>query len=143
MAQLDRFLSAMVSQRASALRLDETALAELEIAGAARPVTKTAAHQRAGRRAAARDRDRRRPPRRSTPASPTAFGYVSDDGAFAVDGDARRSDAGSVRMTIDEGRERQRLNGHAAAIPAGRAARAAAAPPPTAPRQRRIRRCGS
>ena len=40
MAQLDRFLSAMVSHRASALRLDETALAELEISGAARPVTK-------------------------------------------------------------------------------------------------------
>ena len=40
MAQLDRFLSAMVSHRASALRLDEGALAELEIAGASRPVTK-------------------------------------------------------------------------------------------------------
>ena len=41
MAQLDRFLSAMVSHRASALRLDEGALAELEIAGASRPVTKS------------------------------------------------------------------------------------------------------
>ena len=40
MAQLDRFLSAMVSHRASALCLDEGTLAELEIAGASRPVTK-------------------------------------------------------------------------------------------------------
>ncbi|MEO8624971.1 MAG: hypothetical protein ABI625_28060, partial [bacterium] len=41
MAQLDRLLSVMVSQRATALRLDEADVAELEIGGASRPVTKT------------------------------------------------------------------------------------------------------
>ena len=41
MAQLDRLLAVMVSQRATALRLDESELAELEIGGASRPVTKT------------------------------------------------------------------------------------------------------
>src|SRR5437763_288643 len=84
MAQLDRFLSAMVSHRASALRLDETALAELEISGAARPVTKaplTAAQvvsllreiapAAAGEALAA--------------GQPTAFGYVSDEGALVID----------------------------------------------------------
>ena len=40
MAQLDRLLSVMVSQRATALRLDESQLAELDIGGTRRPVTK-------------------------------------------------------------------------------------------------------
>src|SRR3979411_2009304 len=42
MPQLDRLLSLMVSQRATALKLHESELAELEIAGAPRPMTKTA-----------------------------------------------------------------------------------------------------
>ena len=42
MPQIDRLLSVMMSQRANALRLNEHELAELEIAGVARPVTKTA-----------------------------------------------------------------------------------------------------
>src|SRR3954469_6651897 len=110
MAQLDRFLSAMVSHRASALRLDETALAELEISGTARPVTKaplTAAQvvsllrevapAAAGEALAA--------------GQPTSFGYVSDEGAFAVDA-TRNAGRWQVRITIDEGRERDRLLDH-------------------------------
>ena len=111
MAQLDRFLSAMVSHRASALRLDETALAELEISGAARPVTKaplTAAQVVSLLREIA--------PAPSSEAlaagQPTSFGYVSDEGAFAID--ATRSEGRwQVRITIDEGRERDRLVDHA------------------------------
>ena len=87
MAQLDRFLSAMVSHRATALRLDEGALAELEIAGAARPVTKaplTSSQVLQLLREVA--------PATSGEAlgagQPTAFDYVSEDGAFAID--ARR-----------------------------------------------------
>ena len=87
MAQLDRFLSAMVSHRASALRLDEGGLAELEIAGASRPVTKaplTAAQVLQLLREVA--------PAAAGEAlgagQPTSFGYVSDVGAFAID--ARR-----------------------------------------------------
>jgi twitching motility protein PilT len=111
MAQLDRFLSAMVSHRASALRLDETALAELEISGAARPVTKaplTAAQVVSLLREVA--------PAASGEAlaagQPTAFGYVSDEGAFAIDA-TRTGGRWQVRITIDEGRERDRLVDHA------------------------------
>src|SRR6476660_6217808 len=111
MAQLDRFLSAMVSHRASALRLDETALAELEISGAARPVTKaplTAAQVVSLLREVA--------PASSSEAlaagQPTSFGYVSDEGAFAIDA-TRIGGRWQVRITIDEGRERDRLVDHA------------------------------
>ena len=83
MAQLDRLLSVMVSQRASALRLDESQLAELDIAGAPRPVTKTpltgaqvlslvrevAPVQAASLLDAGQGAD---------------FNYLSDDGAFTV-----------------------------------------------------------
>src|SRR5437763_4420036 len=111
MAQLDRFLSAMVSHRASALRLDETALAELEISGAARPVTKaplTAAQvvsllreiapAAAGEALAA--------------GQAASFGYVSDEGAFEIDA-TRNGGRWQVRITIDAGRERDRLVDHA------------------------------
>src|SRR4051794_30342708 len=111
MAQLDRFLSAMVSHRANALRLDEGALAELEIAGASRPVTKapltTAQVLQLLREVA---------PPASVEAlgagQPTSFGYVSDDGAFAVDA-RRASSLWQVRITIDASRERDRLVDHA------------------------------
>jgi twitching motility protein PilT len=115
MPQIDRLLSVMTSQRASALRLNEHELAELEIAGAARPVTKTAltsaqvvslvreiapadaaSHLDAGRAA--------------------SFDYVSGDGAFHVE-PSREGDRWRATVTMDERRERQRLNGHVAAAP--------------------------
>jgi twitching motility protein PilT len=134
MAQLDRFLSAMVSHRATALRLDEGALAELEISGAARPVTKaplTSAQVVQLLREVA--------PAASGEAlgasQPTTFGYVSEDGAFAID--ARREAARwQVRITIDAGRERDRLVDHARDLEGARGAAstaAAAHPTPSAP----------
>ena len=114
----------MVSHRASALRLDENALAELEIAGAARPVTKaplTAAQVVALLREIA-------PPAAGDAldaGQPTTFDYVSDDGAFAID--AKR-DGGrwQVRITIDAGRERDRLVDHARDLGGARSAAAEA-----------------
>ncbi|HEX7979321.1 MAG TPA: type IV pilus twitching motility protein PilT [Gemmatimonadaceae bacterium] len=126
MAQLDRFLSAMVSHRASALHLDETALAELEISGAARPVTKaplTAAQVVSLLREVA--------PANSSEAlaagQPTSFGYVSDEGAFAIDA-TRNGGRWQVRITIDEGRERDRLVDHARDLGGARGAVAEAPP---------------
>ena len=120
MSQLDRFLSAMVSHRASALRLHEGALAELEIAGASRPVTKApltgaqvlqllreVAPAAAGEVLAA--------------GQPATFDYVSEDGAFTID--ARRdASRWQVRITIDAGRERDRLVDHARDLGEARAA---------------------
>jgi len=133
MAQLDRFLSAMVSHRATALRLDEGALAELEIAGAARPVTKApltssqvlqllreVAPATAGEALGA--------------GQPTAFDYVSEDGAFAIDA-RREASRWQVRITIDAGRERDRLVDHARDLEGARGAvstAAAAHPTPSA-----------
>src|SRR6476659_6624435 len=120
MAQLDRFLSAMVSHRANALRLDETALAELEISGTARPVTKaplTAAQVVSLVREVA--------PAAASEAlaagQPTSFGYVSDEGAFAIDA-KREGGQWKVRITIDEGRERDRLVDHARDLGGARSA---------------------
>jgi twitching motility protein PilT len=110
MPQLDRLLSVMVSQRASALKLHESELAELEIAGAPRPMTKTAL---TGPQVVALLRE-------IAPAEaaalldagkPTQFDYVSEDGAFRVEA-ARAGTQWRARVTIDERRERQRLNGH-------------------------------
>jgi twitching motility protein PilT len=110
MPQLDRLLSVMVSQRASALKLHESELAELEIAGAPRPMTKTAL---TGPQVVALLRE-------IAPAEaaalldagkPTEFDYVSEDGAFRVEA-ARDGTQWRARVTIDERRERQRLNGH-------------------------------
>jgi twitching motility protein PilT len=107
MAQLDRLLSVMVSQRATALRLDEGEPAELEIAGASRPVTKTpltgpqvvALLREIASGDAAANLDN---------GLPTDFAYLSDDGAFHVD--VQRDDTRwCARVTIDEARERQRL----------------------------------
>jgi twitching motility protein PilT len=128
MPQLDRFLSAMVSHRASALRLDETALAELEISGAARPVTKaplTAAQVVSLLREVAPA-----PAGEALAAGqPTSFSYVSDDGAFNIDA-TRSAGRWQVRITIDEGRERDRLIDHARDLGGSRGA---AAEPPLAP----------
>jgi twitching motility protein PilT len=133
MAQLDRFLSAMVSHRASALRLDEGALAELEIAGASRPVTKaplTSAQVLGLLREIA-------PAAASevlAAGKPASFSYVSDEGAFAIDA-RREASRWQVRITIDAGRERDRLVDHARDLGGARTAAAqsaAAEPTPSA-----------
>ncbi len=141
MPQLDRLLSVMVSQRATALKLHESELAELEIAGAPRPMTKTALTSQQvvsllreiAPAEAAADLDAGRA---------TQFGYVSEDGAFCIDA-AREGVHWRARVTFDERRERQRLSGHArpeipeytAQAPTAPAAPAAPAAPraPTAP----------
>ncbi|MES2179614.1 MAG: ATPase, T2SS/T4P/T4SS family, partial [Gemmatimonadota bacterium] len=132
MAQLDRFLAVMVSQNATALRLDEGELAELEIGGAPRPVTKTAL---TGPQVLTLLRE-------IAPASAAAsldmlqtafFAYTSQDGAFAVD--AKHDGVKwRARITLDEKRERQRLTGHfrAAELPPEDEPAPAPAPAPAA-----------
>jgi twitching motility protein PilT len=126
MAQLDRFLSAMVSHRATALRLDEGALAELEIAGASRPVTKaplTAAQVVQLLREVAPAA----PGELLGAGKPACFDYVSDEGAFAIDA-RREGSRWQVRITIDAGRERDRLVDHARDLGGARGAGHSAAP---------------
>jgi twitching motility protein PilT len=134
MAQLDRFLSAMVSHRASALRLDEGALAELEIAGASRPVTK-APLSGAQVIALLREIAPAASAEALAAAQPTSFGYVSDEGAFAID-ITREGGRWRTNVTIDEGRERDRLVDHARDLggaSASAASRAATNAPAAAP----------
>ena len=138
MPQLDRLLSVMVSQRATALSLDESELAALEIEGTPRPMTKTPLTSQQVvallREIAPADAAALLDAGKST-----QFDYVSEDGAFRVDA-ARDGSRWRARVTLDERRERQRLNGHprpdipeyAAPAPAA-AAPAAAAPAATAP----------
>jgi twitching motility protein PilT len=132
MPQIDKLLSVMTTQRASALRLNEHELAELDIAGVARPVTKTALtsaqvvslmREIAPAEAAAQlDAGRA-----------TSFDYVSPDGAFRVDA-ARDGDRWRATVTIDERRERQRLNGHVpTGVPEFNPAPASEAPAPSPP----------
>ena len=110
MPQLDRLLSVMVSQRATALKLHESELAELEIGGAPRPMTKTALTSQQIVSLL----------REVAPVEAAAlldaghavqFDYVSEDGAFCIDA-ARAGVHWRARVTLDERRERQRLNGH-------------------------------
>ncbi len=110
MPQLDRLLSVMVGQRATALKLHESELAELEIGGAPRPMTKTALTSQQIVSLL----------REVAPAEAAAlldaghaaqFDYVSEDGAFCIDA-AREGVQWRARVTLDERRERQRLNGH-------------------------------
>ena len=100
MAQLDRLLSVMISQRASALRLDENELAELDIEGAARPMTKApltgpqvvALLREIAPADAVLSLDR---------GQPAAFAYRSTDGSFAVNA-TRESALWRARVTLDE-----------------------------------------
>jgi twitching motility protein PilT len=121
----------MVSQRATALKLHESELAELEIGGAPRPMTKTAL---TGQQVVSLLRE-------IAPADAAAlldagkatqFDYVSEDGAFCIDA-ARDGTQWRARVTIDERRERQRLNGHPRPDIPEYAAPAPAAAPSTAP----------
>src|SRR5260221_77895 len=104
MAQLDRLLSVMMSQRATALRLDEEERAELEIGGAPRPVTKTPL---TGPQVVALLREIAPPDARASldAGRPTEFSYTSDDGAFAVR-TAREGTRWRARVTVDELGER-------------------------------------
>ncbi len=107
MAQLDRLLSVMVSQRATALRLSDGEVAELEIGGSSRPATRTPLTEpqilalvreiASGDGRAALDMG-----------AAVAFPYASEDGAFAVQ--ANRDGARlAVRITMDATGERKRL----------------------------------
>jgi twitching motility protein PilT len=137
MPQLDRLLSVMVSQRATVLKLHEGELAELEIAGAPRPMTKTAL---TSQQVVALLREIA--PVEATAlldaGMPTQFDYVSEDGAFCVDA-TREGSQWRVRVTLDERRERQRLQGHPRpenaeyAAPSPAASAPAATPAPIAP----------
>jgi twitching motility protein PilT len=133
MAQLDRLLSVMMSQRATALRLDESELAELEIAGAPRPVTKTPL---TGAQVLALIREIA--PSEAASAldagSGTAFSYVSDDGAFAIE-TSRENNRWRARVTVDEGRQRERMSGFKAATSAEDEA---VAPPSSPPRRTHV-----
>ena len=135
MAQLDRLLSVMVSQRATALRLDESELAELEIGGAARPVTKTPL---TGPQVVALLREIAPPDSAGAldAGQPTSFSYVSEEGAFAIQ-TSRDGARWRARVTMDETRERQRRTGHSKAMPQpeqpAASALAPAHPAPTAP----------
>ncbi len=132
MAQLDRLLSAMVSHRANALRLDESEVAELEIAGAPRPVSKTPL---SGAQVVALLRE-------IAPAAAMAsldagqdasFGYVSEDGAFTVNA-TRDGERWRARVTMDATRERERISVKTR-MPEQEPSPAAAAPPaPAIPR---------
>jgi twitching motility protein PilT len=127
MPHLDRLLSVMVTQHATALRLDEGELAELEIAGATRPMTKTPL---TGPQVVALIRE-------IAPDQAAAlldqgkavrFDYVCQDGAFRVEA-SRDGAHWRSRVTIDERRERQRLAGH----PRPEVAEFGAPAPPPAP----------
>ncbi len=108
MAQLDRLLSVMVAQRASALRLDEGELAELEIGGTPRPVTRTPL---TGAQLLALLREIAPADAASGLDAGTAaeFAYSSQDGAFAVKA-AREGSRWRARVTMDAGGERRRLS---------------------------------
>jgi twitching motility protein PilT len=143
MAQLDRLLSVMVSQRASALRLDESQLAELDISGVRRPVTKTPL---TGPQVVALLRE-------VAPAEAAAaldagqaaqFAYLSDDGAFDVQV-LREDGKWRAQVTLDESRDRvlkretaqlraNDVTGYQQNGATPPVASAAVAPPPAAPR---------
>jgi len=135
MAQLDRLLSVMVSQRASALRLDESQLAELDIAGVSRPVTKTPL---TGPQVLSIVREVAPADAAATldAGQGTEFSYVSADGAFLVQVD-RVGERWRANVVLDDQQERARQlasgKHKAADVPAFKApAPAAAAAAPSA-----------
>ena len=109
MAQLDRLLSVMLSQRATALRLNEGEVAELEISGSSRPATRTPL---TGPQILALVREIAPGDRLAEldAGATVAFPYAADDGAFAVQ--LSRNAAGlAARITMDATGERKRLTG--------------------------------
>jgi len=115
MAQLDRLLAVMVSQRATAFRLNEGEVAELEIAGASRPVTKTPL---TGPQILALIREIA-PPESAAACDAgegTAFPYASEEGAFEIR-TSRENGRWNARVTMDETRRRLRRTGSFVAVP--------------------------
>lgn len=130
MAQLDRLLAVMVSQRATAFRLNEGEVAELEIAGASRPVTKTPL---TGAQILALIREIA-PPESAAACDAgegTAFPYSSEEGAFEIR-TSREHGRWNARVTMDETRRRQRRTGAFVAVP-GNATTPDAMPPRVEP----------
>jgi len=102
MPQLDRLLSAVISNKADALTLDEGDPAKLEVQGAARAVTKSplTAQQVVGllKEIAPPDAGRQLDTTKSA-----AFTYTSSDGAFSVRvADAQQSTAAEQRESRRE-----------------------------------------
>src|SRR5438045_1191827 len=99
MPQLDRLLSAVISNKADALTLDEGDPAKLEVQGASRPVTKSplTAQQVIGllKEIAPPDAGRQLDTTKSA-----SFTYTSADGAFAV---KAAQEAGKWRARITPG----------------------------------------
>ena len=119
----------MLSQRATALRLNEGEVAELEISGSSRPATRTPL---TGPQILALVREIAPAERLAEldAGAAVAFPYAADDGAFAVQ--LSRDAAGlAVRITMDATGERKRLTGlyKATDVPN----EAPLAPPPVAP----------
>ncbi len=104
----------MVSQRATALRLNEGEVAELEIGGSSRPATRTPL---TGPQVLALVREIATPEGAAAvdAASAASFPYASDEGDFVVQMTRDGARLG-VRITIDAGRERQRIAGHSRAM---------------------------
>src|SRR5690242_14248024 len=99
MAQLDRLLSVMVSNRAEALMLHEGDLAKLEMLSGARPVTKSAltGAQVVGLLKEIAPQESIKHIDEGRPAS---FGYSSSDGAFGVQA-ALEEGKWRVRIAVD------------------------------------------
>ena len=101
----------MISQSAAALRLDETQVAELEIGGSPRPMTKTPL---SAQQVVALLREIATPDGAAAldAGQPARFAYVSEDGAFSVEASRDGGGLWRARITIDEGGERQRRSTH-------------------------------
>ncbi len=114
MAQLDRLLSVMVSNRAELLMLDEGELARLELAGGARPVTKVplTAQQVI---ALLREVAPVEAVRQLDSGLPASFTYVSNDGAFAIKAMVEET-RWRVRIEIDAHNEFRRMTGQFSAM---------------------------
>ena len=137
MAQLDRLLSVMVSNRADSLMLNEGDLAKLEMQSGARPVTKAAltAAQVVGLLKEIAPSDAAR---QIDEARPASFSYLSADGAFVVHA-ALEEGKWRVRIAIDADDELRRVTQmkvpglEAAARQATAPATPTSAPAPSAP----------
>ncbi|MDB4908497.1 MAG: twitching motility protein [Gemmatimonadetes bacterium] len=114
MAQLDKLLSVMVSNRAEALVLDEGGPATLDLQGTPRPVTRaplTGAQVAALLTEIAPEESRRN----IEGELPATFTYVTVDGAFAVRA-MRENTSWRVTISIDDKAEFKRMTGQFKAL---------------------------